>query len=84
MSVRLEIRLPQSPDAFGRWLEENGASVEISCSLGQFSVTVTRHKLHSYADKTGSHREEWSLSRYGKDFCEVLREAMRASGMPIA
>lgn len=57
MSLKIDIRLPQSPDALGRWLEENGASIEIGCSLGQFSVTVTRRRLHSF----------------GAVFCEAMR-----------
>lgn len=73
------IQLPVASDAFGRWLEANGAHIEISCSLGTYTVTVSWNRLHSYSDDTGTHRESWELSRHGKNLSATFGEAMAAA-----
>jgi hypothetical protein len=74
------IKLPVATDALGRWLEENGARIEIACMLGTYHVTVTKHHLLAYSDEAGKHAETWEISRYNKDMMVALEEALRAAG----
>jgi len=47
------ILLPVSGEDFGKWLEDNNATIEISCQLGTYHVCINRHRLDGYKD-TGS------------------------------
>lgn len=44
------ILLPVSGEDFGKWLEDNNATIEISCQLGTYHVCINRHRLDSYKD----------------------------------
>jgi len=71
--------LPQSSDAMGRWLEDNGAKISIRCMLGIYHVTVSWNKLHSYSDDSGEHRESWCVARHGKDLPQTLDAALKVA-----
>ncbi len=79
-SVHYTIKLPVAADELGRWLEANGASIEIACMLGQYHVTISKKKLLSYTEKTGEHYEAWTISRYDSDMMLALEAALRAAG----
>lgn len=82
-TATFSLQLPVAADAFGRWLEEHGGSIEISCTIGQYAVAISWCRLHSYNDTDGEHRETWSVSRHGADIGTTLAaaftEALRIS-----
>lgn len=80
----IHMQLPAAIEDFGRWLEQNNATIEISCSDGQYQVTVTRGKLHSYSCEHGRHSEQWVVTRYGRHLVETMGDALRESAAGIA
>jgi hypothetical protein len=74
------ILLPVSGEAFGRWLDENHATVEISCALGTYHVRVNRHRLDSFKESGNvSVRRcgDLEVSAYSKTLEEALLTAMQ-------
>lgn len=45
------ILLPISGESLGRWLEENNATITISCALGTYHVHINRHHLKSMKEE---------------------------------
>lgn len=74
------ILLPISGESLGRWLEENNASIKITCQMGTYNVRVNRHFLGSYKESgnIGVRRSsDVEVSAYGKTLEEGLLAAMR-------
>lgn len=74
------ILLPISGESLGRWLEENNASIRITCQIGTYNVRVNRHLLLSYKEKgdIGVRRSsDVEVSVYGKTFEGALLAAMQ-------
>lgn len=84
--IEFKVSLPVAEDDLGIWMEEHGASVDFSCMLGTYHVTVTWGKLHSSSDDQGTHRETWHVNRYNKKLPvaihNALTEAMRQTTNP--
>jgi hypothetical protein len=73
------IVLPESADDLGRWLDQNGGEISISCALGSYIVTISWAKLHSYSDARGMHKETWSVSRHNVDLQMALTAALETA-----
>lgn len=79
------VSLPMSNESFGRWLEENGASVSISCQLGTYNVRVNYHELGSYKESGNvsvTRSSDTEVSAHGKSFAMALALAMSGSHRP--
>lgn len=74
-----KISLPFSNEDFGRWLEENNATIEISCQLGTYHVLINRHRLDAHKE-TGNlsvtRSGDVRVSVYDKEFDVALRTTM--------
>ena len=57
------IALPHAEDELGRWVEQHGASITLTCMMGNWCCSVGWKKLHSYSDNRGQHSEHWDVSR---------------------
>ena len=73
------IKLPLADDSLGRWMEENGANLSLSCMLGTYHATLGMKRLISYSDEKGEHSEEWSVSRYHREAAEAVRLVFEAA-----
>lgn len=81
----MTIVLPVSDESFGRWLEENNASVGITCSLGNYHVTVNHHSLTAFkeeGDVSVNRSNDVRVSAYGKTFAETLHRALTVKVKP--
>lgn len=63
-------------DAFGRWMEEHGASIELTVMFGTYHATVSWKKLVSFSDSEGEHSIHRHLSRSGQTAQEAIASAM--------
>lgn len=79
MITHFTVNLPVAPDAFSRWMEDNGVKVEFCVMLGRHHVTVSWRRVLSYSDAEGMHSEEWSLSRDHVNRSVALEEALGAA-----
>lgn len=76
------IILPIAGETLGRWLEDNHASINISCALGTYHVHVTLHRLewHSEVGNLSVRRtSDIEVSGYGKTLEAALLGAMQKS-----
>ncbi len=74
------ILLPISGETLGKWLEENNATIEISCQLGTYHVRINRHRLDSYKDVGNvsvTRSGDVQVSSYGKTLESALLAAMQ-------
>lgn len=72
----LVLDLPVATDPFGRWLEQRGGCITMSCSLGIWTVEIAWCKLHSYSDQHGTHKETWDLRRSDADLMRAMSSAI--------
>ena len=79
-TIAYTIQMPVAADELGRWLEAHGGSIEMSCALGTWHVTISQKKVLSYSDAGGQRYEAWEVSRYSRNMMEALEEALRAAG----
>jgi hypothetical protein len=83
----LNLKLPESDEDFGKWLERNHARVEIACSFGLYSVEITLYDLQEYTEdnrvslRRGSKIE---LSSTSKSFDDAFAKAVTAAEKAIA
>ncbi len=81
--VAFTMNLPVAKDALGRWLDDNGGEISLTCSFGTYTATVSWCRLISASDEHGRHRESWSVSRNYRDpvaaISAAVEEAMRQS-----
>lgn len=81
--LNFRLNLPVSENAIGRWMEDNGAEISLSCSLGTFTARVSTKKLISYGDETGEHSEHRRVTRQHPDPARAVSNALRAAGAPL-
>jgi hypothetical protein len=75
-----KITLPESGENLGKWLEQNNARLEITCSLGKYCVSVRKHYPGSYTEERNTSVQRSStvtVNAYGDMFSTTLSEAMR-------
>jgi hypothetical protein len=74
------ILLPISGESLGRWLEENNASIAVTCQLGTYNVRINRHFLGAYKE-TGDlcvrRSSDVEVYAYGKTLEAALLAAMQ-------
>lgn len=80
MKIMYTINLPVAADELGRWLEDNGACIDIRCSLGKYHITISRRKILSCSDEDGRHSETREVTRFDKNMMVALEAALRAAG----
>lgn len=73
------IRFPVSTLPLGRWMEQHGVSITLSCALGTFHATAGTRKVLSYSDRGGSHFEDREVSRYDADPQKALDKVLAAA-----
>jgi len=74
------ILLPVAGEDFGKWLEDNNATVEFSCQLGTYHVHVNRHRLDTHketGDVSVTRSGDVRVSVYNRVFEAALLTALK-------
>jgi hypothetical protein len=75
-ALEFSVTLPKSFDKLGQWLDQHGGNLSIQNMIGSWHVTVEWCCVVSHSDKSGTHKETWSVSRHGSDFADAVRGAI--------
>lgn len=73
------VTLPTADDALGRWLDEHGGNISMSCTMGIWCVRVSWRRLISASDDKGRHVEDWDVARYHRKPDVAFNRAVRAA-----
>jgi len=75
-TTKATVQVKSAPvDKFGQWMEQHGASIELTVMFGTYHATVAWKKLFSYSDAEGEHSEHRHVSRSGKTAAEAIEAA---------
>jgi hypothetical protein len=77
--VSFKITLPESDEPIGRWLERHSVTIQISCQIGRYFVTMDWKKLLSFSDADGEHSENFSVTRTGSSLVETIQACAKAT-----
>lgn len=73
------LSLPTAKDELGRWLDEHGGAITLTCQLGKWHCGVAWKRLLSYSDERGQHSEHKDVARYHEKPEVAFERAVKAA-----